>query len=128
MGVGLSERCSPDRRVDADDAGPEVHEDLGDDADLDLDLDGSGRVLVGAGCERERVLALVDDAAQRVTHIVRGSDLLASTARQIFLQRCLHLPVPHYAHIPVIANSQQLADIPVGGCIKTGVSGYTRIA
>jgi glutamyl-Q tRNA(Asp) synthetase len=53
-----------------------------------------------------QLAVIVDDAAQGVTHVVRGSDLLASTARQIFLQRCLQLPTPHYAHIPVIANSQ----------------------
>ncbi|HEY3698254.1 MAG TPA: tRNA glutamyl-Q(34) synthetase GluQRS [Spongiibacteraceae bacterium] len=49
----------------------------------------------------------IDDAAQNITHIVRGFDLLDSTPRQIFLQHCLHLPTPHYAHIPVIANSQR---------------------
>lgn len=46
----------------------------------------------------------IDDAAQGVTHVVRGSDLLDSTPRQIFLQRVLGLPMPQYAHIPVIAN------------------------
>jgi len=54
-----------------------------------------------------QLAVVIDDAAQQVTHIVRGSDLLASTARQIFLQRCLQLPTPQYAHIPVIANAQQ---------------------
>ena len=52
-----------------------------------------------------QLAVVVDDAAQGVTHIVRGSDLLDSTARQIFLQRCLQLPQPQYAHIPVIANT-----------------------
>lgn len=51
-----------------------------------------------------QLAVVVDDAAQGVTHIVRGSDLLDSTARQIFLQRCLNYPQPNYAHIPVIAN------------------------
>lgn len=54
-----------------------------------------------------QLAVVADDAAQRVTHIVRGSDLLASTARQIFLQQCLQLPTPQYAHIPVIANARQ---------------------
>ena len=53
-----------------------------------------------------QLAVVVDDAAQHVTHIVRGSDLLGSTARQIFLQRCLQLPTPRYAHIPVIANTR----------------------
>jgi len=44
---------------------------------------------------------VVDDAFQQVTQVVRGADLLASTARQIHLQRCLSLPTPSYAHHPV---------------------------
>ncbi len=46
----------------------------------------------------------VDDAFQGITHIVRGSDLLDSTPRQICLQRHLKVPTPDYAHIPVIIN------------------------
>ena len=47
----------------------------------------------------------VDDAFQGITHIVRGADLLASTARQIWLQRILSLPTPHYMHLPVAVNA-----------------------
>lgn len=57
------------------------------------------------GLPAYQLAVTVDDAAQGVTHIVRGSDLLDSTARQIFLQRRLGLPTPDYAHIPVIANA-----------------------
>lgn len=52
-----------------------------------------------------QLAVVVDDAAQGITHIVRGSDLLDSTPRQLFLQRRLGLPTPQYAHIPVIANA-----------------------
>jgi glutamyl-Q tRNA(Asp) synthetase len=54
---------------------------------------------------------VVDDAAQGITHVVRGADLLDSTARQIYLQRVLHLPTPAYAHVPVLmeANGAKLA-------------------
>jgi glutamyl-Q tRNA(Asp) synthetase len=52
-----------------------------------------------------QLAVVVDDAAQGVSHIVRGSDLLDSTPRQIFLQRCLQLSKFQYAHIPVIANA-----------------------
>ncbi len=48
----------------------------------------------------------IDDAQQQVTHIVRGSDLLDSTPKQIHLQRLLGYPQPVYAHIPVATNSQ----------------------
>jgi glutamyl-Q tRNA(Asp) synthetase len=52
------------------------------------------------------VLAVtVDDAAQGVTHIVRGADLLDNTPRQIYLQRQLGLPEPSYAHVPVLTEA-----------------------
>jgi glutamyl-Q tRNA(Asp) synthetase len=47
---------------------------------------------------------VVDDAAQGVTHIVRGADLLEDTPRQIYLQRSLALPTPRYAHVPVLVE------------------------
>jgi glutamyl-Q tRNA(Asp) synthetase len=49
------------------------------------------------------VLAVVvDDAAQNVTHVVRGADLLDNTPRQIHLQRLLGLKAPDYAHVPLL--------------------------
>jgi glutamyl-Q tRNA(Asp) synthetase len=47
---------------------------------------------------------VVDDAAQGVTHVVRGADLLDNTPRQILLQRLLGLPTPLYAHVPVLTE------------------------
>jgi glutamyl-Q tRNA(Asp) synthetase len=49
-----------------------------------------------------QLAVVVDDAAQGVTEIVRGGDLLSSTARQVALQRALGLPEPSYAHLPLV--------------------------
>jgi glutamyl-Q tRNA(Asp) synthetase len=48
---------------------------------------------------------VVDDAAQNITHVVRGADLLDSTPRQIFLQQLLGYVTPHYLHLPVVTNA-----------------------
>jgi glutamyl-tRNA synthetase len=45
---------------------------------------------------------VVDDAAQGVGQVVRGDDLLLSTPRQMYLARLLGLPVPSYAHVPLV--------------------------
>jgi glutamyl-Q tRNA(Asp) synthetase len=51
------------------------------------------------------VLAVVlDDAAQGVTHVVRGADLLDNTPRQMYLQRLLELEHPTYAHVPLLTE------------------------
>jgi glutamyl-Q tRNA(Asp) synthetase len=61
----------------------------------------------------------IDDYVQGVTHVVRGADLMASTPRQIHLQRLLGLPMPAYLHLPVALNaageklSKQTLALPV---------------
>ncbi len=51
------------------------------------------------------VLAVVvDDAAQGVTQVVRGADLLDNTPRQLHLQRLLGIRSPDYAHVPVLTE------------------------
>jgi glutamyl-Q tRNA(Asp) synthetase len=51
-----------------------------------------------------QLAVVVDDAEQGVTQVVRGVDLLGSTARQIALQRALGYPTPTYAHIQLVTN------------------------
>ena len=73
---------------------------------------------------RDGVLAyhlatVVDDAAQGVTDVVRGGDLLESTAWQLGLQQALGLPTPRYLHLPLIVDahgdklSKSMAALPV---------------
>ncbi len=58
-----------------------------------------------------QLAVVVDDAAQGITHVVRGEDLTDNTARQILLQQTLNLPTPQYLHTPLVlaADGQKLS-------------------
>ncbi len=58
-----------------------------------------------------QLAVVADDAAQGVTHIVRGQDLADNTPRQILLQRALGLPHPQYLHAPLVlgTNGEKLS-------------------
>lgn len=53
-----------------------------------------------------QLAVVIDDQFQSISHIVRGEDLLDSTPRQIYLQRCLGLNQTTYCHLPLVLNTQ----------------------
>lgn len=72
----------------------------------DLEADVGDVVLRRAdGWWAYQLAVVVDDAAQGITHVVRGQDLADNTARQIWLQQRLGLPTPAYLHTPLVLGS-----------------------
>lgn len=55
-----------------------------------------------------QLAVVVDDARMGITEVVRGSDLLISSAQQIYLYRLLGLPSPEFAHVPLLCNDDGL--------------------
>jgi glutamyl/glutaminyl-tRNA synthetase len=58
------------------------------------------------GVPAYQLACVVDDAAMQITEVVRGADLLVSTARQILLQRALALPTPEYFHCELVRDAE----------------------
>jgi glutamyl-tRNA synthetase len=63
------------------------------------------------GVPAYNLAVVVDDAAQGISQVVRGDDLLSSTPRQVLLQTLLGRPTPEYLHVPLVlgADGQRLA-------------------
>jgi glutamyl-Q tRNA(Asp) synthetase len=105
-----------DRHVPAGDAAVRVRVDAGivkfDDAlqgtiatDLSAQL-GDYVVMRRDGLPAYHLAVVLDDAEQGVTTIVRGVDLLASTAAHVHLQGVLGVPRPRYFQLPLVVNAQ----------------------
>ncbi len=92
-------RVPPDSVVEFDDGlqgnqRQDVHAEVGDFVLLRAD-----------GYWAYQLAVVVDDAAQQISHVVRGADLLDSTPRQILLQRALGVATPHYLHLPLALDA-----------------------
>ena len=58
------------------------------------------------GFHAYQLAVVVDDADQGISDVVRGADLWDNTPRQLLLQQLLGLPVPRYAHVPLVVDAQ----------------------
>ncbi|UUL76916.1 tRNA glutamyl-Q(34) synthetase GluQRS [Pseudarthrobacter sp. Fe7] len=56
------------------------------------------------GVTAYNLAVVVDDAEQGIDQVVRGDDLLPSTPRQAYLASLLNMPIPEYAHVPLVVN------------------------
>ncbi len=86
------------------------------------------------GVPAYNLAVVVDDAAHGVTEVVRGDDLLSSTARQIHLQELLGHPRPAYLHVPLVVDDdgERLAKrrgvpLTVGELAAVGVGAATIV-
>ena len=67
-------------------------------------LGGDFAIVRGDGNPLYHFTVVVDDAAMRISHVIRGEDHLSNTPKHILLFRALGYPVPQFAHLPLILN------------------------
>ncbi|MGH7429909.1 MAG: glutamate--tRNA ligase, partial [Candidatus Methylomirabilaceae bacterium] len=68
---------------------------------------------------------VVDDVLMRITHVIRGDDHISNTPRQIKVYEALGLPIPHFAHIPMILGPDRARLSKRHGA--TGVMAYQEM-
>lgn len=68
------------------------------------DIGGDFVVWKSAGTAAYQLAVVVDDAAQGITEVIRGDDLVPSTPRQILLYQALGLTPPRFAHVPLVVG------------------------
>ncbi len=87
------------------------------------------------GVHAYQLAVVVDDGAMEITHVVRGCDLLPSTARQIWLHHVLGYEPPVFAHVPLLIDDQghrlskrhaslAIAELRSGGVTSTTIIGW----
>jgi glutamyl-Q tRNA(Asp) synthetase len=109
---GPSRSCgSTATRFRVDDTVVLFHDRIQGECQIDLRALGDPVIRRRDGVFAYQLAVIVDDAAQGITDVVRGADLLQSSAWQIRLQEALELPFPRYAHLPLVVenNNQKLS-------------------
>jgi glutamyl-tRNA synthetase len=82
-----------------------VNDELSGEHEFDVQREvGDFLIAKRDGAPAYQLAVVVDDARQGVTEVVRGEDLLASSARQLLLQRALGLPSVRYLHVPLVTD------------------------
>ncbi len=98
----LPASTTPTRRLRVESTAVAFHDALQGLLDQELERDvGDFLVRRRDGLTAYQLAVVVDDAAQGITHVVRGCDLLDSTPRQIYIQQRLGLATPTYMHLPI---------------------------
>lgn len=72
------------------------------------------------GVTAYNLAVVVDDAQQGIDQVVRGDDLLPSTPRQAYLATLLGLPIPEYAHVPLVVNHDGVRLAKRDGAVTLG--------
>lgn len=72
------------------------------------------------GVTAYNLAVVVDDAEQGIDQVVRGDDLLPSTPRQAYLASLLNIPVPEYAHVPLMVNADGVRLAKRDGAVTLG--------
>jgi glutamyl-tRNA synthetase len=80
------------------------------------------------GVTAYNLAVVVDDAAQGIDQVVRGDDLLPSTPRQAYLASLLNIPVPEYAHVPLVVTSDGLRLAKRDGAVTLGDLGLAGVS
>jgi glutamyl-tRNA synthetase len=92
-------RCRADRMV------PEFEDGFRGPTTADRSLCGGDYVVwKSARTPAYQLAVVVDDAAQGITEVIRGDDLVPSTPRQLLLYQLLGLPAPRFAHVPLVVG------------------------
>jgi glutamyl-tRNA synthetase len=70
-------------------------------------LGGDFVIVRGDGTPLYHFVVVVDDAAMRISHVIRGEDHLSNTPKHILLFQALNYPEPVFAHLPLILNADR---------------------